>query len=121
MWSVDYLELIQWILVDQQCIVSTFSFDWRMNFIWKCYIQVLTNGKYKSIEHRALTNRNKERLSVVMFHAPSYNVEIGPFPQLIDEAHPRLYRSYKHTDYNRHYLSNKLEGKKMLDFTKIHP
>jgi len=60
-------------------------------------------------------------LSIVMFHAPSYNVEIGPLPQLIDEARPRLYRSYKQADYNRHYLSNKVEGKKRLGFTKIHP
>lgn len=82
-------------------------------------LEVLTNGKYKSIEHRAVTNKSKERMSIVTFHAPSYNVEIGPLPQFIDEAHPCLYRSYIHAEYNSHYLSNKLEGKKSLDFAKI--
>ncbi|KAH9328415.1 hypothetical protein KI387_000523, partial [Taxus chinensis] len=55
-------------------------------------LEVLTNGKYKSVEHRAVTNPKKERLSIVAFHAPSYNVELGPLPQFIDEHHPQLYK-----------------------------
>ncbi|KAH9291952.1 hypothetical protein KI387_042856 [Taxus chinensis] len=82
-------------------------------------LEVLTNGKYKSVEHRAVTNPNKERLSIVTFHAPSYNVELGPLPQFIDEHHPQLYKKYIHADYNRHYLTNKLQGKKSLDFARI--
>ncbi|GLJ26834.1 hypothetical protein SUGI_0524210 [Cryptomeria japonica] len=82
-------------------------------------LEVLTNGEYKSVEHRVVTNRNNERLSIVTFHAPSYDVELGPLPQFIDEDRPRLYKSYKHADYNRHYLTNKLNGKKSLDFARI--
>jgi isopenicillin N synthase-like dioxygenase len=84
-------------------------------------MQVLTNGKYKSIEHRAVTNTSKEKMSLVTFHAPSYNVEIGPLPQFIDHSHPCLYRSYIHAEYNLYYLSNKLEGKNSLDFAKMNP
>ncbi|GLJ46205.1 hypothetical protein SUGI_0973550 [Cryptomeria japonica] len=83
-------------------------------------LEVLTNGEYKSVEHRAVTNRNKERLSIVTFHAPSYDVELGPLPQFIDEDHPRRYKNYKHADYNHYYLTNKLQGKKtLLDFARI--
>ncbi|GLJ46206.1 hypothetical protein SUGI_0973560 [Cryptomeria japonica] len=43
-------------------------------------LDVLANGEYKSVEHRAVTDRNKERLSMVIFHAPSFEVKLGPLP-----------------------------------------
>ncbi|OAP03628.1 LBO1 [Arabidopsis thaliana] len=83
-------------------------------------IEVLSNGKYKSVEHRAVTNREKERLTIVTFYAPNYEVEIEPMSELVDdETNPCKYRSYNHGDYSYHYVSNKLQGKKSLDFAKI--
>ncbi|XP_059067884.1 codeine O-demethylase-like [Cryptomeria japonica] len=82
-------------------------------------LEVLANGECKTVEHRTVIYRNKERLSMVTFHAPSYDVELGPLPQLIDEDHPKLFKNYKHADYNRHYLTNKLNGKKSLEFARI--
>ncbi|KAF3608792.1 hypothetical protein DY000_02049426 [Brassica cretica] len=83
-------------------------------------IEVLTNGKYKSVEHRAVTNRERERLTIVTFYAPNYEVKIEPMDELVDdETNPCKYRSYNHGDYSYHYVSNKLQGKKSLDFAKI--
>ncbi|KAK1291350.1 Protein SRG1 [Acorus calamus] len=82
-------------------------------------IEVLTNGKYKSVEHRAITNKKKDRLSLVTFYAPSYDVELGPLPEFVDENRPCMYRKYNHGDYSRHYVTNRLEGKKTLEFAKI--
>ncbi|KAJ8623171.1 hypothetical protein MRB53_031700 [Persea americana] len=83
-------------------------------------IEVLTNGKYKSVEHRAVTNKEKDRLSVVTFYAPSYEIELGPLPELVDENRPCMYRRYNHGEYSRHYVTNRLDGKRSLDFAKIH-
>ncbi|KAK4775775.1 hypothetical protein SAY87_023736 [Trapa incisa] len=82
-------------------------------------LEVLTNGRYKSVEHRAVTHRTKDRLSIVTFYAPSYEVELGPMPELVDEDNPCRYKRYNHGEYNKHYLANKLEGKKRLEFAKI--
>lgn len=82
-------------------------------------MQVLTNGRYKSVEHRALTHKEKDRLSIVTFYAPSYETELGPMPELLDENTPCKYRRYNHGEYSKHYVTNKLQGKKTLDFTKI--
>jgi len=82
-------------------------------------IQVLTNGKYKSVEHRAVTNKETDRLSVVTFYAPSYEIEIGPMEEFVDENNPCMYRRYNHGEYSKNYLTNKLQGKKNLDFAKI--
>lgn len=82
-------------------------------------IEVLTNGRYKSVEHRAVAHKEKDRLSIVTFYAPSYDIEIGPMPELVDENEPCKYRSYNHGEYSKHYVSNRLQGKKALEFAKI--
>ncbi|GMY27695.1 protein SRG1 [Fagus crenata] len=82
-------------------------------------IEVLTNGKYKSVEHRAVTHKEKDRLSIVTFYAPSYEIELGPMPELVDINNPCKYRRYNHGEYSKHYVTNKLQGKKTLDFAKI--
>ncbi|KAE8660145.1 cullin-1 isoform 1 [Hibiscus syriacus] len=82
-------------------------------------LEVLTNGKYKSVEHRAVTHKEKDRLSIVTFYAPSYKIELGPMPELVDEKNPCRYRRYNHGEYNKHYVTNELQGKRTLDFAKI--
>ncbi|GAB4843587.1 hypothetical protein Ancab_040470 [Ancistrocladus abbreviatus] len=82
-------------------------------------IEVLTNGKYKSVEHRAMTHKDKDRLSIVTFYAPSFEVELGPMAEFVDESNPAKYRRYNHGEYSTHYVTNKLQGKKNLDFAKI--
>ncbi|KNA19041.1 hypothetical protein SOVF_065310 [Spinacia oleracea] len=82
-------------------------------------LEVLTNGRYKSVEHRAVTNMVKDRLSIVTFYAPSYEVELGPMPEFIDESNPVQYRNYLHGEYSKHYVTNKLQGKRTLDFAKL--
>ncbi|CAM8993215.1 unnamed protein product [Rhodiola kirilowii] len=82
-------------------------------------IEVLTNGKYKSVEHRAVTHKERERLSIVTFYAPSYEVEIGPLQELVNENNPCKYRTFNHGDYSKHYVSSKLQGKKTLEFAKV--
>ncbi|XP_071705378.1 protein LATERAL BRANCHING OXIDOREDUCTASE 1 [Rutidosis leptorrhynchoides] len=84
-------------------------------------IEVLTNGRYKSSEHRAVTHKEKDRLSIVTFYAPSYEIEIGPMEEMVDENNPCKFRRYNHGEYSRHYVTNKLQGKKTLDFAKISP
>ncbi|RRT62653.1 hypothetical protein B296_00027709 [Ensete ventricosum] len=73
---------------------------------------------YKSVEHRAVTNRESDRLSLVTFYSPSYEIELGPVPEMVNDK-PCMYRRYNHGEYSRHYITNKLEGKKRLEFARI--
>lgn len=77
-------------------------------------IEVMTNGRYKSIEHRAVTNSCRSRMSIVVFYAPGFEAEIGPAVELIDETHPCLFRNFIHEDYMKHYFSRGVEGKNSL-------
>ncbi|KAJ1396688.1 Oxoglutarate/iron-dependent dioxygenase [Sesbania bispinosa] len=73
-------------------------------------MQVLTNGRYKSPVHRAVTNRWLPRLSLAMFYAPNDETMIGPMEELMDEEHPPIYRNYSYKEYMDEFYRQ--EGKK---------
>ncbi|KAH9293924.1 hypothetical protein KI387_040874, partial [Taxus chinensis] len=82
-------------------------------------LEVMSNGRYKSIEHRAVTNSERDRISIAMFYGPGRDTEVGPAPELIDELHPCQYRRFIRAEYMRHFSSDKLDGKKRIEFVKI--
>eukprot|EP01018_Ginkgo_biloba_P034361 Gb_06109 [translate_table: standard] len=78
-------------------------------------LQMVSNGKYKSAEHRAVVNERQYRMSIVMFLSPQDDVVIGPAAELIDEAHPRLYKPISSGEYASSYMSQDIRGKSVLD------
>ncbi|XP_057819856.2 protein SRG1-like [Cryptomeria japonica] len=82
-------------------------------------LEVISNGIYKSIEHRAVTNLDRDRISIAMFYGPNIEIEVGPAPELTDELHPCQYKRFIQADYVQHVFSGKLDGKKNLEFAKI--
>ncbi|KAK9106499.1 hypothetical protein Syun_022510 [Stephania yunnanensis] len=81
-------------------------------------IEIMSNGRYKSIEHRAVVNSKEERLSIAAFHSSSSNVDIGPIPDLVKENDPN-YITVSYGEFERHIITNKLDGKSLLDYMKI--
>ncbi|KAK4858607.1 hypothetical protein QYF36_019238 [Acer negundo] len=51
-------------------------------------MQILTNGIYHSIEHRATVNSSKERLSIATFYNPKLEGDMGPAPSIITPGTP---------------------------------
>ncbi|GLJ27811.1 hypothetical protein SUGI_0545830 [Cryptomeria japonica] len=81
--------------------------------------QVISNGIYNSIEHRAVTSTERDRISIAMLCSPSGETEMGPAPELIDELHPCQYRKFIRQGYMQHYFSSRFDGKGSLEFAKI--
>ncbi|KAI4320588.1 hypothetical protein MLD38_034050 [Melastoma candidum] len=48
-------------------------------------IEVLSNGRYKSVWHRVKSTRDGNRRSIASFYNPSLDATIAPAPQLVDE------------------------------------
>ncbi|XP_048319298.2 protein DOWNY MILDEW RESISTANCE 6-like isoform X1 [Ziziphus jujuba] len=67
-------------------------------------IQVLSNGRYKSVHHRAVTNKEKLRVSLAMFYGPNKETWIGPIEELIDEEHPPVYRRYRQAEFLEEFM-----------------
>lgn len=83
------------------------------------YIQIISNGIYKSIEHRATVNSEKERMSIAVFFNPKLDAEIGPSASLIKPGNPPLYKRVPMDKYVKDFFSRKLDGKSYLEFMKI--
>ncbi|XWS74939.1 hypothetical protein CRYUN_Cryun01aG0041500 [Craigia yunnanensis] len=82
--------------------------------------EILSSGMYKSIEHRAITNEKKARISIAAFAFPDEELEIGLVDSMVDDYHrPRMYQKVKYVDYMRQVLARKREGKAHTDLVKI--
>lgn len=69
----------------------------------------MTNGEYKSIEHRVTINAHNERLSISAFHVPKYDGIVSPLLGVTDEK--VLYKTTKVEEYSRLYLSKETRRK----------
>ncbi|GKU87676.1 hypothetical protein SLEP1_g2038 [Rubroshorea leprosula] len=70
-------------------------------------IEVLSNGKYKSVIHRSVVNKERTRMSWAVFCAPPHEAVIGPLPQLVDQRNPAKYSTKTFAEY-RYRKFNKL-------------
>ncbi|KAK8507464.1 hypothetical protein V6N13_141486 [Hibiscus sabdariffa] len=82
-------------------------------------LQVLSNGKYKSVEHRVRTTSTSSRVSVPIFTMPLETAKIAPLPQVVEKDGIARYREFVFVDYIKNFVANPHEGKKSLDFAKI--
>ncbi|KAG6655554.1 flavonol synthase/flavanone 3-hydroxylase-like [Carya illinoinensis] len=70
-------------------------------------LEVLSNGKYKSVLHRSLVNKEHTRMSWAVFVVPPQETMIGPVAKLVDDQNPAKYSSKTFADY-RYRKFNKL-------------
>lgn len=71
--------------------------------------EIITNGEYRSAQHRAVTNAGRSRLSVATFHDPAKTRQISP------AFHPPRYRPVIYGDYVSSWYTKGPEGKRNLD------
>ncbi|XVF79351.1 hypothetical protein PTKIN_Ptkin14bG0214800 [Pterospermum kingtungense] len=81
-------------------------------------LQILSNGRYKSAEHRARTTSTKSRVSIPIFTIPKPTEKIAPLPQLAEKDGIAHYREIVLADYMNNFFGNAHDGKKTLDFAK---
>ncbi|GMH06711.1 hypothetical protein Nepgr_008551 [Nepenthes gracilis] len=78
--------------------------------------EIITNGAYRSAQHRAITNANKARLSVATFHDPAKTRKISPALELIGgESSLPQYGEVVYGDYVTSWYTKGPEGKRNID------
>ncbi|CAF2071645.1 unnamed protein product [Brassica napus] len=82
-------------------------------------LDMITNGTYKSIEHRGVVNPEKERLSMATFHNAGTGKEIGPLRSLVERQKGALFRTVTPEEYFKGLASRELDGKAFLDVWRI--
>lgn len=82
-------------------------------------MQIMSNGRYKSVEHRVLANGSSNRISVPIFVNPKPESVIGPLPEVTANGEEPIYRDVVYSDYVRYFFRKAHDGKKTVDFAKI--
>ncbi|GMJ07044.1 hypothetical protein like AT3G13610 [Hibiscus trionum] len=82
-------------------------------------LQIVSNDRYKSVEHRAVANGSKDRVSVPIFVTPRMDAVFGPLPEVLENGEQPLYKEVVFSDYFKYFFSKKHDGKQTLDFARI--
>ncbi|NP_001352380.1 protein SRG1-like [Solanum lycopersicum] len=82
-------------------------------------MEIVSNGVYRSIEHRAIVNSYEERLSVATFYNINLESELGPAHSLIGPHNPPIFRRVPVQKYLQDFFARKLDGKSYLDSMKV--
>eukprot|EP00249_Psilotum_nudum_P015182 c25204_g1_i1 orf=14-1252(-) len=77
-------------------------------------LEIMSNGQYKSVEHRAVVNNRKERISVASFCNPDNELVVGPIKELIADSKPSQYQPMVFKEYRSFIRRNGVKGKKTL-------
>lgn len=78
-------------------------------------LQIVSNGRYKSVMHRVLVNNTVGRFSIPNFFMPSKETIIQPLKELLSESNPPLYRSFKFAEYIAGFYIKPLTGRRLID------
>ncbi|XP_071701461.1 scopoletin 8-hydroxylase-like [Rutidosis leptorrhynchoides] len=82
-------------------------------------LQILSNGRYKSAEHRVQTTSIESRVSVPIFNAPLPVSKIGPLAELVTRDGVARYREVVFEEYMNNFFGKSHDGKNSLDFAAI--
>ncbi|XP_016454643.1 flavanone 3-dioxygenase 3-like [Nicotiana tabacum] len=82
-------------------------------------LEVLSNGIYKRIVHRAIVNSEKQRISIASIHSLALEKKIGPAPELVDEKNMLSYREGSFNDFLDHISGEDITQKNYIDKLKI--
>nr|QWQ66227.1 Fe(II)/2-oxoglutarate-dependent dioxygenase 3 [Phlegmariurus tetrastichus] len=81
-------------------------------------LEVISNGRFKSVVHRVAVNSLKSRLSFSIFYKPEIGAQIAPAPQLLDELHPALYEERTFSGVSP-YAQTRLQEQESLEKIRL--
>ncbi|XP_059650999.1 flavanone 3-dioxygenase 3 [Cornus florida] len=85
-------------------------------------MEVMSNGKYKSVIHQATVNAEKKRFSIASLHSLGLQKKVGPAMELVNEKNPACYKEGSFGGFLDHILKNDLTAKeKYIDTLKNKP
>ncbi|KAI4305741.1 hypothetical protein L6164_029089 [Bauhinia variegata] len=77
-------------------------------------LEVITNGKYKSVEHRVIAQTDGTRMSIASFYNPGSDAVTYPAPALVEkeaEEKNQVYPKFVFEDYMKLYAGLKFHAK----------
>ena len=82
-------------------------------------MKVMTNGRFKSVKHRVLTNSSKSRVSMIYFGGPPLSEKIAPLASLMQGEERSLYKEFTWFEYKRSAYNSRLADNRLVPFERI--
>ncbi|KAE9460679.1 hypothetical protein C3L33_07421, partial [Rhododendron williamsianum] len=86
------------------------------------FLQLVTNDKFKSVEHRVLAGTVGPRISCscLLFPTEKNHYKVyGPINELLADGTPPRYRAISPSEYDDKYLARGLDGSQVLDWFRL--
>ncbi|KAB2598461.1 2'-deoxymugineic-acid 2'-dioxygenase-like [Pyrus ussuriensis x Pyrus communis] len=84
------------------------------------HFEVLSNGLYKSVVHRATLNSDRTRISIASLHSLGLEEKMGTAKELVSEENPGRYSESSFKDFLNFLANNDLaEGKSFINTLKV--
>ncbi|KAL1205128.1 Gibberellin 2-beta-dioxygenase 2 [Cardamine amara subsp. amara] len=81
-------------------------------------LQVMTNGRFKSVKHRVLADTRRSRISMIYFGGPPLSEKIAPLPSLVPKQDDWLYKEFTWSQYKSSAYKSKLGDYRLGFFEK---
>ncbi|KAK9945093.1 hypothetical protein M0R45_010624 [Rubus argutus] len=82
-------------------------------------LQIISNGKLKCAEHRAVTNSSNARMSAAFFITPSPDCYIEPAATLINASNPQVYKRFQYKEFSANYFMKQGNTEVVLEAFKL--
>ncbi|CAN6688847.1 unnamed protein product [Malus baccata var. baccata] len=82
-------------------------------------LQIISNRKLKSAEHRAVTSSSHSRTSTAFFIAPSDDCIVEPAEALISASNPQHYKPFQYKEFFINYVMKQGKTEVLLETFKL--
>jgi len=85
-------------------------------------LQIISNDKFRSVQHRVLSQPIGPRISVACFFSPSRQAvgkPFAPLKEILSDENPALYREFMFAEYVKYYKENGEGAISALDHVRI--
>jgi gibberellin 2-oxidase len=81
-------------------------------------LQVMTNGRFKSVKHRVLAESVISRVSMIYFGGPPPNEKIKALSGLMEEGKESMYKEFTWSEYKNSAYKTRLGDNRLVFFEK---
>ncbi|XP_068667843.1 oxoglutarate-dependent flavonoid 7-O-demethylase 1-like [Aristolochia californica] len=82
-------------------------------------LEIISNGEYHSVEHRATVNMDHHRISLAMFFNPKLAAEIGPARSLISPGIAPQFKRITVEEFFKDFFAQLIKGKSFVESMRI--
>ncbi|KAH0902977.1 hypothetical protein HID58_042480, partial [Brassica napus] len=82
-------------------------------------LQILSNDRYKRVEHLVMASRFLSRISFAYYCGPSYDSVIEPLRDVLENGEKPLYKPTMYKDYMKYYFARPHTGSKTIESIKL--